>query len=294
MLSSLASAFLLAVLPLAVAPGVAADPSADQGPPPAAAAGLDRVSPATPGPFPPPRSFEASYRITWADIEAAHVEIRCASDEEKNTLRTTVKTATVGGGRLLYKSDGLGIAVADRRTLRPVRLDQTEERNGKRNVSHLVFGPAGAVRTLEGSPPDAKSPAHAGEPPRPRRFDYPGIMDIHSALLEVRSLPLAAGDERRFIVMSATTPYLATIKVVGRERVKVKAGEFPAIKCSISLQKVNKHGELEPYKSLKEAFAWISDDNDRVALKVETQIFIGSVNLEMEKITFPPPAAPGH
>ena len=117
-------------------------------------------------------------------------------------------------------------------------------------------------------------------------------MDIHSALLHIRSLPLAAGDERTFIVMSATTPYLASVKVLDRERVKVDAGEFPAIVCSVALQKINKRGELEAYKSLKEARAWIADDANRVVVKVETQIFIGTVDMELDKINFP--GGPGH
>ncbi len=286
---SLISALLLAVLPLSAAPGTPPDQPLVPGPSPAAAAWLERVTPAVPGPFPPPRSFEASYRVTWADLDAAHADIRCVSDEGENTIRTTIKTATVGGARLLYKSDGLGVAVADRRTLRPVRLDQTEDHNGKHNVSHVVFSAGGAIRTSGDPAKDGKSPAHGdgSKSARPRHIDYPGVLDIHSALLQIRSLPLAAGDERKFIVMSATAPYFATIKVVGRERVKVKAGEFPAIKCSVSLQKINKHGDLEAYKSLKEAAAWLGDDADRAVLKVETQIFVGSVNLELEKITFP-------
>ena len=293
MLPALVSALFLAVLPVAAAPA-GTDPGDAQpkGPPPAAAAWLARVSPATPGAFPPPRSFDASYRLTWSDVQAAHADIRCVSSEADNTIRTTVKTTTVGAVRLLYKLDGTGVAVADRGSLRPLRLDQTEDRNGKHVVSHVVFTPEGAVRTSADPSKSAATPLHgeSEKAPHTRRIDYPGIMDIHAVLLHIRSLPLAAGDERTFIVMSATTPYLATIKVLDRERVKVNAGEFPAIVCSVSLQKINKRGELEPYKSLKEARAWIGDDANRVVLKVETQIFIGAVEMELEKISFP--AAP--
>ena len=289
MLPSLVTALFLAVLPLSAAPGADAGQPQAIGPPPAAATWLERVSPLTPGPFPPPRSFDAGYRLTWSDLQAAHAEVRCVSSEGDNTIRTTVKTSTVGAARLLYKLDGTSVSVADRRSLRPVRLDQTEDRNGKHVVSHVVFTPEGATRT-SGDPPKGSAVLLHGaseKTSRPRRIDYPGVMDIHSALLHIRSLPLGAGDEKTFIVMSATTPYLATIKVVDRERVKIAAGEFPAIVCSVALQKINKRGELEVYKSLKEARAWIGDDANRVVLKVETQIFIGTVEMELEKISFP-------
>ncbi len=288
MLPTLVFAVFLAVLP--VSPARAAEPVAPpaKGPPPAAAAWLGRVSPSAPGNFAPPPSFDASYRISWADLDAAHVDIRCLSNPGDDTVRTTVKTSTVGAARLLYKLDGTGVAVADRQTLRPERLDQTEDRGGKHFVSHVTFTADGATRT-SGDPSRETRPALHGEldrTARPRHIDYPGLMDVHSAVLHLRSLPLANGDEKTFIVMSATTPYLATIKVVGREHVRVNAGDFPAIVCSLALQKINKRGELEPYKSFKAARAWIADDSNRIPLKVEAQIFIGTVEMQLEKVSF--------
>ena len=76
---------------------------------------------------------------------------------------------------------------------------------------------------------------------------------MNSALLYLRSLPMNNGDERTLALMTATGPYLATIKVVGRGRVRVEAGEFAAIECSLSLEKINKNGELEPRKGFKTA-----------------------------------------
>ena len=288
MLASLATTLFLAVLPLSIAPRADADPPAANTPPPAAAAWLSRVSPAVAGTFPPPRSFDASYRLTWSDLEAAHADVRCVASEADNTIRTTVKTSTAGAVRMLYKLDGTGVFVADRRSLRPVRLDQTEDRNGKHVVSHVAFTPEGAIRTLEPSK-DVRPVLHgeSEKGPRTRRIDYPGVMDIHSALLNIRSLPLATGDERTFIVMSATSPYLATIKVLDRERVKVKAGEFPAIVCSVTLQKINKRGELEAYKSFKAGRAWLADDANRIVLKIEAQIFVGAVEMQLEKASYP-------
>ena len=72
---------------------------------------------------------------------------------------------------------------------------------------------------------------------------------MHSALLYLRSLPLAKGDTKTFLVMVSSTPYLVTVKVTGRERVKTRAGEYPAIVCSLSLEKVNK---TRPARSAQE------------------------------------------
>ena len=112
------------------------------------------------------------------------------------------------------------------------------------------------------------------------------MYDMHSALLYLRSLPLADGDQKTFPVVASNTPYLVTITVQGHERVKTRAGEYPAVVCSLALEKINKLGELEAHKGFKSARAWLSDDSDRLLLKIETQVFVGSVNLELEKIAF--------
>ena len=79
--------------------------------------------------------------------------------------------------------------------------------------------------------------------------------------------------------------------MLGRSQVRVRAGEFPAIECSVALEKINKYGELEPRKGFKSAHAWLSDDADRLLIKVEAQVFVGSVTLELEKVSFASAAA---
>ena len=172
--------------------------------------------------------------------------------------------------------------MADRHTLRPVRFEQRQETSGKRTYTRVEFTPSEAIRSNADPRVTPADPAKAV----PRHFPYPGMFDMHSALLYLRSLPLADGDERIFPVVASNTPYLVTIKVLDHERIKTRAGEYPAVRCSLSLQKINKHGELEAHKSFKSARAWISDDSDRLLLKIETEVFIGSVNLELDKVTF--------
>lgn len=278
-------AFVLAVLPVSAAPratpAASTDPATEQAatPPPS---WLSRVNAGPAGNFPPPRSFTARYRITWSDVEAGQVEAKCFSPEGGTDIHTSIKATTTGGARLLYKLDATGTCVADRRTLRPVRFEQRQDASGKHSYTQVEFTPSEAVRS---NADPAVTPA---DPKKsiPRHFPYPGMFDMHSALLYLRSLPLTDGDEKTFPVMASNTPYLVTIKVLGHERVKTRAGDYPAVRCSLSLQKINKRGELEIHKSFKSARAWVSDDADRLLLKIETEVFVGSVNLELDKVTY--------
>jgi hypothetical protein len=49
---------------------------------------------------------------------------------------------------------------------------------------------------------------------------------------------------------------------------------------------------LAPYPKFKRAYAWISDDADRLLLKVSGEIFVGSVWVELQSVKFAePPSA---
>jgi hypothetical protein len=107
---------------------------------------------------------------------------------------------------------------------------------------------------------------------------------LQTALLYVRSQKLATGDVYRLVVYPATAPYLATVTVLARERVNVKAGSYPAIKLDLRLQKVTGDMTLAPHGKFKRATAWLSDDGDRLPLRMNAQIFVGSVWVELAKV----------
>ena len=110
---------------------------------------------------------------------------------------------------------------------------------------------------------------------------------MNTAFLYLRSLPLENGERHGFVVMTAKTPYLVRVRVVGREAVTTPAaGRQPAIALDLGLEKIDTAtGALKPHKLFKGARAWLGDDADRLLLRVESQIFIGRVTLELERLT---------
>ncbi len=69
--------------------------------------------------------------------------------------------------------------------------------------------------------------------------------------------------------------YNYSIKFLGREKVKVDAGKFNAIKIRPQV----KSGDL--FKSEDALTIWVSDDDNHMVLKVESEIFIGSVAMSL-------------
>jgi len=117
-------------------------------------------------------------------------------------------------------------------------------------------------------------------------FNLENLYDLHSAFLYLRSQPLRDHSVYRVTVYPANSAYVATLTVVGREHLRVRAGSYNAIKLDLKLQRVSKKNELEPHRKFKRATIWISDDNDRLLLRIESQIFVGTVTAELQSVRF--------
>jgi hypothetical protein len=166
--------------------------------------------------------------------------------------------------------------LADAETLRPIESKQTEIYRRKKLVTDLTFTDSGVIRArTEGSGSKGTKP-----------FSFPGLFDLHSALLYLRSQPLSDHSVYRLAVYPATSAYLATITVLGRERVTVRAGTFNAIKVDLQLKRIGKNLDLEPYRKFRRATVWISDDANRIPLRIEAQIFVGTVFAELQTMHF--------
>lgn len=247
---------------------------------------LNRVEPPPdPATLTDPRPFKAVYRLTWGSLTAARAEANCTLPDDGATIRTTLKTATVGVTRSLWQMDAEHVALADRATQRPILIEEVDKREQKDITSRVDFTPDGATRSVRTTYKDA-SPTPAPSKGKPKTFLYPNMLDMHSALLHLRGVPLANGQSHVVLIMTVTNPYLVTLKALGRETLEIKAGKRAAIRCSLALGKISKNGELLPQKKFKSATVWISDDAERTLLRAEVKIFVGTVTMELESIQF--------
>lgn len=236
------------------------------------------ISPLLRGDFPNPRSLVATYHFGWTGLVAATAEVRFAKVGDK--LQIMGAGQTVGIVRGLWKFNTQHRATADAATLQPIAMHQVDEIRSKTVTTDLTFRPGSVERF--------RTDTKATKPPTAKSFSFAnGIYDLHSALLTLRSQPLREGDVYRLIVYPATNAYLATLTVTGRSTLTTAAGTYPAIKLDLELKKVGKHDELEPHKKFRHASVWVSDDSDRLLLRIEASIFVGTIYAELQSVRFP-------
>jgi hypothetical protein len=235
------------------------------------------LSPVSAGHFPAIRPHTATYRFGWTKFDAAEAIV--IFSERKGTVQLDVEGRTSGFVRTLWRLDVHHHAAANATSLQPLEMQQRETYRDKTINTELAFSRQTVTKLRETKPDDKVTPAR-------KRFTYPNLLDLHTAYLFVRSQPLEIGEMYRFVSYPATAPYLASVRVVGREKLRVPAGTCNAIKLEIKLQKINRQFALEAHTKFKRGYVWISDDPDRIVLKVAADIFVGSVWAELWQIKF--------
>lgn len=261
-----------------------------RGLPAAEPAWLSRVEPPPdPATLAAPRPFRATYRLSWGGLTAARATVDRTLPDDGTTIRTSLKTATAGLTRSLWQMDAEHVAIADRASQSPILIEETDKREDKDIASRVEFTPEGATRSVRTTyHPPSPAPLRT----KPKQFLYPHMLDTHSALLHLRAAALATGESHVVLIMTVTNPYLVTLKVLGRETLEIKAGKRPAIRCSLTLGKIGKTGDLIPQKKFKSATVWISDDPERTLLKAEVKVYVGTVMMELERMDFRETRAP--
>ena len=231
-----------------------------------------------PGTFPELRPLRATYHFGWAGFTAATGEVYFAKPSESR-FQLDGTGRTTGLVRALWRLDVNYHALADAETLRPVETRQTESYRSKKITTHLTFTGKGVT--------SARTEGRTGsERAKTREFSFPNLFDLHSALLYLRSQPLGDGSVHRIVVYPATSAYLATVTVISREKISVRAGTYNAIKVDLQLHRLGKNLELEPHRKFRRATIWVSDDSDRLFLRTEAQIFVGTVFAELQSVRF--------
>jgi hypothetical protein len=180
--------------------------------------------------------------------------------------------------------DAQNVSLADPQTLQPISVRQSETYSDETLTTRLDFGPAGVTR-LRTSNKKQLTPA------KTKTFELPGVLDLHTALLFVRSQALSTGENYRLVVYSSTNGFLAEVSVAGNKKLKIRGKERDTIQLDLKLRRINEQMQLEPHRKFKRASAWLSDDRDRLILKVQADVAVGSVWTELQKVEFS--SAPG-
>lgn len=102
--------------------------------------------------------------------------------------------------------------------------------------------------------------------------------DLISAFYYARTLDFTnakEGDQFEIHGYLDDTSIPLNLKFLGREEVKIKKGTFRCIKLRPMLQ------EGRVFKEQEDMTVWVSDDKNRIPIRVQTNILIGSIKMDL-------------
>jgi hypothetical protein len=225
-----------------------------------------------PGKFPPPPNVHLTYRFGWSGITAAEADVRLVNKD--GTTKTTASGGTTGFARTLFKCDLDHECISQRESCLPVHIVQDEKYANQTVHTTIEFNSKSTTSLREVTP--------SKDPPKPKTLEFYPVYSLETALLWLRSQPLTDGEREVMVVYANNAAYLGAIRVVGRERIRIGQTERNAIKVEFNFKTIDQHLQLKTYKRFKSGRGWLSDDEYRLPLRVEADIFIGYVFAELE------------
>lgn len=213
----------------------------------------------------------SEYRASWNGIPVASVAIQSAPllIDGKKFYRVKVQARTWRYLELIWKMRDVIESIFEAKTLYPHRFIFRQRENRKKIDTTAHFDPG-----------SKKWAVHRQQGDRIRDYEFVSqhTRDPISAIYLARSLDFKVGDTLRMEVFGGNSRYLVILDIVDREPVTVKTGVFEAYKIIPRVINLTSSGYAG---RVRQATVWISADEKRRPLKIVSQVFIGSVSIEL-------------
>ena len=225
---------------------------------------LDKIAP-----------VKLSYAMTWdGRLNAGSFQLLFGEKDPRYPKHFLVRSygGSTGWAHALFPYKFNSTSFLHPKTLRPIMFVGTEKEKNETDALNYRFTSKGVSGTK-------KKTENGVTRTRTSKFPYANPLDLFSGLLQIRSMPLKKGDTVVMPFHPVATPYLAKVRVLGRENHR----GHQCIKLNVALQKIDKDLSLKEYKKLKTATVWLSDDQWRVPVEISAKVFVGHVKVLLTK-----------
>lgn len=214
--------------------------------------------------------FKASYGI----IDAAKINLTILAEKavvgKRNTFHVVGQGKSLGAFSWFFKVDDRYETYIDDQSIIPWIFVRRVHEGGyqlKRNIYFNHYQDKAVVKELKN---DSKTTYEINS----------NSQDLLSAFYYARTLDLQSAKVGQEFVISTffdKENYPLKIKFVGREKVKTDLGEFNCLKFNPMLQ------EGRVFKEKEDMTIWISDDQNKVPIRLQTNLLIGSLKIDLDE-----------
>lgn len=218
-----------------------------------------------------------AFEIRLGAMVAGEVQLAVGEPGNFQGRRAVVVTSTAetkGAVRLLRPMVDQATTTIDLTSGRPLALETQVMSGDKTTIAQATFSDATATVTYRRDT-DPKPQTFRVE------FGTQAVHDTHSAMAQVRSWKATPGQSRSVYVVSGRKLWRVDVRMIGNETIGSSMGNRSASHFSGAAFRARPNLSLESAKPSRTFEVWVSDDADRVPLKVTATTELGDVAMAL-------------
>jgi len=215
----------------------------------------------------------ATYSVAIGRFRIGEARLAIEGLETSGDSEVVQTTLTVDGGPPFFRVEMYLSSWAETGSMRSVRFERKIREGPKRYRDRYLLDQENGTYTAERWSEDLEAfePSTA-EPSGPMPAD---AIDEIAILYLVRTLPLEPGDEYLLERYFKPQSNPVVVRVLKREEIRVPAGRFQTIVVEPIIP------ELGAFQAKKKPRVWITDDERRIIVKLQTSAPVGPVALNL-------------
>lgn len=190
------------------------------------------------------------------------------------------RAATAGAAALIKKIVDEATTTIDLDSGRPLALDTLVEQGGTTTTANATF--TGSVANIT---------YRKSDDPTPHTFhvDFGKITvhDTHSAMAQIRGWRPAPGTTRTVFVVGGRRLWRVDVRYIGSETIGSAVGNRRAIHIDGASYRARANMGVESETPARTFSVWLSDDADRVPLKMVARTELGDVTMDLTEYNRP-------
>lgn len=200
--------------------------------------------------------------------------------EGKKAVVVKSRANTAGAAALIRRITDEATTVIDMQSGRPLQLETFVEQGSKQTSAQATFKGNVADITYKRS-----------SDPRPHNykinFGAQAVHDTHSAMAQVRGWRPAPGTTRSVFVVGGRRLWRVDVTYIGTETIGSAMGNRRAVKLEGKSFRARPNFTIETGKPMRTFTVWLSDDADRVPLKVLAKTELGDITVDLTEYNRP-------
>lgn len=223
------------------------------------------------------RPVKLGYTLSWNNrVNAGKFQISVIEPEDGTAqFIGDASGQSSGFARILWPYNFRARSVIAQDSLRPIVFQLDEKDRNATNSYDIIFESDRQVYTTTAQKRDEEAVTATS------RFNFDFGQDVLSSAFYLRSHSLENGEKISMVVTPFNRPYLTELKVMGRETRKIKGKTYSTIRLDVRVGKINPDFSIKTYDKIKQTNLWVSDDEYRIPLELQSQISVGFVSARL-------------